>query len=424
MEIGKKFFRDAKEINENGYGIKEVFNCSGGKEKLFWALNTFKFNRKVLVPDGIRRSIEMLRNQGHKVYILSARAMADRKTLPGLIMRNEIRKALKRNRVVTDGIIYVSAGSAVEDKKTAVLKYNIRAMVDDYKDVLKEVMGITKTFAIRTRNNSSECMPEVEMAENYNELYLRLRKWSEGIAPKWHPLNYKELETLSEDERREYYCQLKDNIMASTDKYKIELDDVGCRRIMKKIQKAFNIIYRPHMIHPEKFPKNGGIILACNHLHSYDPLVIMQMSKLPFHLLAKEELKNNKTWDKLFTSIGSIFVKNSDPESREKAKWDLVKMLFAGRTVMMFPEGTRNRTEEKLLPFHMGTINIAMFSGCPIIPLAINADYRLFKNRLVCSVGDPIVVKTTDDAVAMNNVLRKKILDLMDEVNTFQKSRL
>ena len=420
LNAGKKFFGSESIVNENGYGIKEIFGCSKEKEALFWILNTLKFNRKVIVLDGVRKSIEMLKEKGHRVYILSARAMADKINLPGRIMRNLIKKALKRNFVDPDGIIFVNVKNAVEEKKSAIVKYNIHALIDDYKDVLKAVCNTTKTFGVRTRNNEHESFDNVEMAESYEELFIRLTDWTNRVVPKWSPLAYKDLENLSLDEKEKYFDRLQSEMSDCTDRYKFEMDHIGCEKVLKKIQSLFNAVYRPSMLHSEKFPQSGGVILACNHLHSYDPLLIMQNSKQPFHLLAKEELRDNPKWNKLFTSIGSVFVDNGNRISREKAKWDLVKILLADGTVMMFPEGTRNRTEEQLLPFHMGTINIAMYSGCPIIPLAINADYRLFKNRLICSVGNPIIVKRTDDAVEMNSLLKEKILELLGEVHDFQ----
>ena len=106
----------------------------------------------------------MLKEKGHRVYILSARAMADKINLPGRIMRNLIKKALKGNFVDPDGIIFVNVKNAVEEKKSAIVKYNIHALIDDYKDVLKAVCNTTKTFGVRTRNNEHESFDNVEMA--------------------------------------------------------------------------------------------------------------------------------------------------------------------------------------------------------------------------------------------------------------------
>ncbi len=44
-------------------------------------------------------------------------------------------------------------------------------------------------------------------------------------------------------------------------------------------------------------------------------------------------------------------------------------------SVLMFPEGTRNRTEQPMLPFKKGAFHLAIEAQVPVVPIVI-ADYR------------------------------------------------
>lgn len=64
--------------------------------------------------------------------------------------------------------------------------------------------------------------------------------------------------------------------------------------------------------------------------------------------------------------------------------------------MVMFPEGTRNRTGEKLLPFKRGAFRIAIEAQIPIIPVVfspyyfIDSERKMFhkgKNRLAATLS-------------------------------------
>lgn len=55
--------------------------------------------------------------------------------------------------------------------------------------------------------------------------------------------------------------------------------------------------------------------------------------------------------------------------------------LRAGRTVLLFPEGTRS-PEKGLQPFHRGAAHVALAAGVPLVPVAIRCEPRtLMKGR-------------------------------------------
>lgn len=418
---GKKYFKEKSVYDIDGYGIKEIFNCTEKEEIRFWIKNTFKFNRNVIVTEGINEIINKLRNQGHSIYILTARAKANENNLIGSIMRRELENALKRNNIKVDGIIYTSTYRSEIDKRNAIERYNIHIMVEDKISNIENIKDITNTICFVTRNNKDYFDKKVHKCFNSQDLDKTITHIINGYNKSTvELLNYQTINKMSLEEKRKYFEQLKQNYYISRNPLEMEKGENGCKKIVGRMKKIYNFMFKPKVIHKERFPNSGGVILAANHLHAFDPLLIMSHSNITFHLLAKQELLDNKVWNKLFTTIGSVFVDNDNPESRKKAKEDMIMTLLNDGVIMMFPEGTRNKTEKRLLDFHMGTVNIAQITGCPIYPCAINADYKIFKNNLCVSFGEPMYIEPGDDLIEKNKELKQHIELLLNEVDYYE----
>ena len=75
-----------------------------------------------------------------------------------------------------------------------------------------------------------------------------------------------------------------------------------------------------------------------------------------------------------------------------------------GISMCIFPEGTRNKTDDLMLPFKEGSFKIVEKSGCPIIPMAItnSADVleahipRVKKAHVIVEYGKPIYPNELD----------------------------
>lgn len=60
---------------------------------------------------------------------------------------------------------------------------------------------------------------------------------------------------------------------------------------------------------------------------------------------------------------------------------------------MIFPEGTRNKSQQRLLPFRYGAFYIAQITGVPIVPMAIK---RIDKRHFKIKVAAPIYIDKGD----------------------------
>lgn len=171
----------------------------------------------------------------------------------------------------------------------------------------------------------------------------------------------------------------------------------------------FKVLYRPKIVNKEYIPKKGSIILAGNHRHAFDPLSIGICTKRTIHFLAKKELYRGINFI-FFDLVGTLPV---DKHNKNKNTIGAAeKMLDDGGVIGIFPEGTRNHTNEVLLPFKKGAVRFAKNTNSFIVPFAMTGDYRLFRKGLTITIGKPY--KVNGDIDTANEDLRKKILGLID----------
>ena len=127
------------------------------------------------------------------------------------------------------------------------------------------------------------------------------------------------------------------------------------------------------------------------------------------HYLAKESLFRG-LHGKILESIGIIRVDRS--KRNPLAVMSAETVLSSGGAVGIFPEGTRNRTEEPLLKFKTGAVRMAQNTGALIVPCAIRGKFKVFRKGLEIEYGKPLDVSgmTVEDA---NDFVKNEVLNLL-----------
>jgi 1-acyl-sn-glycerol-3-phosphate acyltransferase len=154
-----------------------------------------------------------------------------------------------------------------------------------------------------------------------------------------------------------------------------------------------NVLLRPKAIGVEHVPREGGFVMASNHLSNFDPWAV-GLPVFPWRFLrfmAKSELF---WWPLgLFVTAGGGFKVRRGQADLDAIETG-VQLARDGHAVMMFPEGTRRKKglTKKFQPRpHTGAARIALSAGVPLIPVALNGtDNLLGLGPLRVAYGEPV----------------------------------
>ncbi len=159
---------------------------------------------------------------------------------------------------------------------------------------------------------------------------------------------------------------------------------------------VFHIGFRVECVGRENLKKvqTGGCILAPNHVSAIDPVfvVITRFWGKRMVVFAKKELFEINallTW--FFRCMGALCVRGTRDELETIDK--TVEVCKNGGTLLIFPEGTREK-EGKLLPPKSGLFVIAAQAAVDVVPVRILYDTPDGKMRLFCKLkviyGEPM----------------------------------
>ncbi|MBA4302502.1 MAG: 1-acyl-sn-glycerol-3-phosphate acyltransferase [Cyclobacterium sp.] len=148
-------------------------------------------------------------------------------------------------------------------------------------------------------------------------------------------------------------------------------------------------------------------IYIFNHRSFVDAPVIPMVIPQEVRAIGKKELSKIPIFGQVIGKL-AVWVDRSDSESRRISLEKLVKFLNQGNSIVVAPEGTRNDTDETLLPFQKGAFRLSIETGIPILPMAVIGANRIMKRgSLLLSPGKvkvyfsaPIIPpESSDDAV-------------------------
>jgi len=121
----------------------------------------------------------------------------------------------------------------------------------------------------------------------------------------------------------------------------------------------------------EHVPAGRGVVFCANHQSNVEPPVLFRAVHPRLAFLYKHEIDRIPVLARAFRMAGFIPIDRHDKEAAMQSIELGAAGLRAGQSILIFPEGTRSKTDE-LLPFKKGGFRMAIKAGAPIVPVAIS----------------------------------------------------
>ncbi len=138
--------------------------------------------------------------------------------------------------------------------------------------------------------------------------------------------------------------------------------------------------------------RKQSYVYVSNHTSFLDIPGLTMGIPTQFRPLAKKELLKAPVFG-LIVRVATVVVDRSNPESRRESINILKKRIRSGISLLIFPEGTQNRTDQPLQPFYDGAFRLAIETQTPLLPIVVvNAGKLMPPSRLTLRPGKIKVV--------------------------------
>ncbi len=178
---------------------------------------------------------------------------------------------------------------------------------------------------------------------------------------------------------------------------------------LRMVQWAFRVILflcgtKLTVIGEENVPKDEAVLYIGNHRSIFD--IIITYARCPglTGYVAKDTLQKVPLLSLWMRRLHCLFLNREDVKEALKTILTGVDNIKNGISMCIFPEGTRNKTYELMLPFKEGSFKMAEKTGCAIVPMAISGSAEIFEAQfpraksvhVILEYGKPIYPKELD----------------------------
>ncbi len=120
----------------------------------------------------------------------------------------------------------------------------------------------------------------------------------------------------------------------------------------------------------ENFKKGRNYVVTCNHNSLMDVPVTTPYVPGANKTIGKKSFSKAPIFNLVYIR-GTVLVDRNSDKSRRQSFEDMKSVLSAGMHMVIYPEGTRNRTNDPLKSFHDGAFKLAVDCNKDIIPTLI-----------------------------------------------------
>lgn len=171
----QKYFKKYLEENNIPYKFDkykerffEQFNVRVEDEKAYWNQYIFHYAKNAVRLNNASLITHKLHNDGHKLIIITSRALSSQDNEIGKAMRDAVTKWLAKNKIYYDEIYY---SNETVGKKDLVINNNIDVMIDDSLRNINEISEIVPVFVFKNPSNRKAKGKNKIMVNGWKDIY-------------------------------------------------------------------------------------------------------------------------------------------------------------------------------------------------------------------------------------------------------------
>ncbi len=131
----------------------------------------------------------------------------------------------------------------------------------------------------------------------------------------------------------------------------------------------------------ENIPKEGSFMLYGNHQGLFDVVAIAASCPRALSVVYKKELSNVPLLKQIYACTNSFAMDREDVRQSLTVIQNVTEEVKKGYPYLIFPEGTRSKLGNKMLPFHAGSFRCAIKAKCPVVPMALVDSFRVLDEK-------------------------------------------
>ena len=174
VDYGTKYCytkNNGKLIKIDEYTSKKMFGWNENLDEKFWEEHIFDYAKNEPMRPFANEIIKKLKNEGHEIYIITARTYTTEDSKNGRKMRKCVRKWLKKNKIPYTQIIYSG-----HNKVYACETLNIDIMIDDYSKNLEMLKDTVKhLICYDDRYNEDLKLPNLIRGYSWYDIYDKIK---------------------------------------------------------------------------------------------------------------------------------------------------------------------------------------------------------------------------------------------------------
>jgi len=171
----------------------------------------------------------------------------------------------------------------------------------------------------------------------------------------------------------------------------------------------------------QHIPLGRAAVYCANHQSNVDPPILFDRLHPRMHIVYKAEIDAIPLLARAFRHGGFVPIERRNKEAAMRSLEAGARSIQSGNSFLIFPEGTRSRTED-MLPFKKGGFLMALRAQAPIVPVAIQGGRDAMRRgswiiqpvHVSIRVGEPIETAGMD--MSQRDVLIARVRARIEEL--------